>query len=69
MRPPGRFWPGAIAGLGFGLLLSSLLVELNWLSPSRNAWAMGLGTILFGIGVGLSRLARKQESAEVEIQR
>ena len=68
MRPPGRFWPGVLAGVGIGLLLGSGLVELGWLTASRNAWANGLGTLLFGIGVGLSRRARKQEPAGVESQ-
>jgi hypothetical protein len=68
MRPPGRFWPGAIVGVGIGLLLGSGLVEQEWLTPSHNAWATVLGALLISIGVQLSRRARKQESAGVEIQ-
>jgi hypothetical protein len=68
MRPPGRFWPGVIVGVGIGLCLSNELVELEWLTPSHNAWANGLAPLLVVIGVRLSRRAKKQESAKVEIQ-
>jgi hypothetical protein len=65
MRPLGRFWPGVLAGIGIGLLLGSSLVELGWLTASQNAWANGLGTILCGFGVGLSRCTGARKSAEV----
>lgn len=66
MRPPERFWPGVLAGVGIGLLLGSALVELGWLTASRNAWAIAMGAILYTLGVGLSRRTGERRSAGVE---
>jgi hypothetical protein len=44
-----HFWCGLLAGLGVGLLLAAALVELEWLTLHRKAWASLLGAVMVGV--------------------
>jgi hypothetical protein len=52
------FWCGLLAGVGVGLLLGAALVELEFLTSQRKAWASLLGAVLVGVGGIVGRRGR-----------
>jgi hypothetical protein len=45
-----KFWSGVLVGVGIGLLLGAVFVELELLTLQRKAWVSVIGSVSAGIG-------------------
>jgi hypothetical protein len=58
-QPPGwrllpqagpRFWAGVLGGVGLGLMVAAILVDLELLTPDWKIWAIAPGMIFMILG-------------------
>jgi hypothetical protein len=55
MRFTTQFYGGLLMGLGLGLMLGAVFVELEWLTLQHKAWTAFPGALCVAIGGMLAR--------------
>jgi hypothetical protein len=59
------FWSGGLVGVGIGLLLGAVFVELELMTLQRKAWVSVTGIVLAGVGQAMAwRSVRRSQQLE-----
>jgi hypothetical protein len=59
-----RFWAGTLWGVGLGLMVAAILLDLELLKPHWKVWAILPGVILMVVGQERLRVVVRHEGKE-----